>query len=91
MNELRLAHFAARNPDAPAIVDTKGREWSRGTLQGTANRLSRALRAGGLEPGDAIAMLAPNCIEFLAVYLAATQIGLYVVPINWHLAPAELE
>lgn len=36
-------------------------------------------------------MLAPNCIEFLAVYLAATQIGLYVVPINWHLAPSELE
>jgi long-chain acyl-CoA synthetase len=46
--------------------------------------------AGGLEPGDALAILAPNCAEYLAVHLAGIAAGLYVVPINWHLADREI-
>jgi long-chain acyl-CoA synthetase len=90
MNEMRLAHFAARDPEAPAITDPQGRTWSRGEVAGMANRMARALRAAGLAPGDSLAILAPNCVEYLTTYVAATQIGLYVVPINWHLAPGEI-
>lgn len=54
------------------------------------NRLSRALLRAGLRPGDAMAVIAPNCAEFVAAYLAGAQIGLQVVPVNWHLSEAEL-
>ncbi len=37
-----------------------------------------------------MALAAPNSLEFMASYLAATQIGLYVVPINWHLSRDEI-
>ena len=32
----------------------------------------------------------PNCAEFIATNLACAQAGWYLVPINWHLAPAEI-
>lgn len=87
----RVNTYAKRAPDALAVVDPEQRHWSRGELARTANRLSRALRGTGLSSGDVLAIVAPNCFEYLAVYLAGTQIGLYVVPINWHLAPPEIQ
>jgi long-chain acyl-CoA synthetase len=35
-------------------------------------------------------MMLPNGVDLVAVYFAATQIGLYVVPVNWHLVGAEV-
>jgi len=91
VNTIRFSHFAEKNPNALAVVDPSGQQWSRGQVAACANRLSRALRAQGLAPGDVLAIVAPNCAEYLVVYLAATQIGLYVVPVNWHLAPPEIQ
>jgi long-chain acyl-CoA synthetase len=84
-------YFARKNPHAIALIDPRGREWSRGQLASLVNRFARALRAQGLRPGDVIAVLAPNNAEFIASYLAATQIGLYFVPVNWHLAAPEIQ
>ena len=89
--EIRLWHYAAQAPGALAVVDPGGRHWSRGDIAGLANSLARALRSEGLVPGDVLAIVAPNCAEYLVAYLAATQIGLYVVPVNWHLAPPEIQ
>lgn len=90
MNEVTFARFAAENPAEIAIVDPHGETWTRGELASLVRRLTRALGGAGLVPGDALAIVAPNCAEFLAAYLAAIAAGLYVVPMNWHLAPAEL-
>src|SRR5690606_12421855 len=49
-----------------------------------------ALRTLGASPGDVIAIVAPNCPEYLAVYLAGVAAGLRVVPVNWHRARDEL-
>lgn len=49
------------------------------------HRLSHGFRTGGLDRGDAIAVSLPNVAEYLELYLAAMQSGLYVVPINRHL------
>ena len=49
----------------------------------------RGLHALGLRPGDAVAVVLPNHRTFLGCWLAATEIGLYFVPVNSHLAPAE--
>lgn len=90
MNTICFQHFAQSEPDAAAVVDPRGAVFSRGHLYGASNQLARALRARGLRPGDSIGIIAPNCIEHLQAYFAATQIGLYVISLNWHLAPAEL-
>lgn len=85
-----LQHFADERPDFVALVDPSGREWSRTQLCGLTNRLARALLDTGVRPGDAIAVVAPNCAEYIAAYIAGQQAGLKVVPVNWHLAGDEL-
>jgi long-chain acyl-CoA synthetase len=90
MTAIRFTHFAERDPSAVAIVDPHERIRSRGELAALANRLARSLRRSGLVPGSVLAIAAPNCFEYVAMYLAAMQTGLYAVPINWHLAPGEI-
>jgi long-chain acyl-CoA synthetase len=90
MDDCRFQQFAARNPTATALIDSTGTRWSRGALASTANQISHALLAEGLRAGDVIAILAPNCAEFVATYMAATDVGLYVLPINWHLSAPEI-
>ncbi|RLQ20185.1 acyl-CoA synthetase [Seongchinamella sediminis] len=90
MLQLGFWHLAQQNPDALALVDPEGREWSRGDLFKECNRIAHGLRALGLQKGDSVAALLPNCAEFLALNLAVTQLGMYLVPINWHLAASEV-
>jgi long-chain acyl-CoA synthetase len=82
--------FADVNPSTLAVVDTDGERWNRGQFASLINRIAQALLAAGLSKEDSIAIVAPNCAEFLAVYLAGVQVGLYIVPVNWHLAPKEV-
>ncbi|MCX8102737.1 MAG: AMP-binding protein, partial [Geminicoccaceae bacterium] len=49
-----------------------------------------SLRALGLEQGDTVACVLPNGLEFIELYLAALQIGLYFTPINHHLVGPEI-
>ena len=49
-----------------------------------------ALRSLGLEAGDTVAAVLPNGRYPVTVYLAALQIGLYYVPINYRLSPPEI-
>lgn len=89
MERIGAWHFAKADPRFVAVIDPCGVAWSRGALQSLTNRIARALRAAGLERGDAVAIAAPNCAEYLATTLAGLAAGLYVVPLNWHLARDE--
>ncbi|HEY8520081.1 MAG TPA: AMP-binding protein [Gammaproteobacteria bacterium] len=89
--DIGFLRFAARDPHEVAVVDPTGRPWSRGELGALVARLARAFRAAGLAPRETIAIAAPNCAEYLAAYLAGVYAGLFVVPVNWHLAPNETE
>jgi long-chain acyl-CoA synthetase len=91
MSDFGFPHFVACDADAVAIIDANGVAWSRGRVARLASRISTALRAAGLEAEDSLAVVAPNCAEYLAVYLAAIDAGLRLVPVNWHLAEEELE
>jgi long-chain acyl-CoA synthetase len=82
--------LAAEAPERLALVDPTGKEWTRGELYAAGNRTARGLRAAGLQRCDAVAICAHNCAEYYIVHLACTQIGLYVVPVNWHLAVGEV-
>ena len=77
-------------PDHLALVDPDEREISAGELLASGNQLVHGLRALGLEPGDAIAMLLPNGAEVFELYLAVGQAGFYLMPINYHLVGPEI-
>lgn len=90
MAEIGFWHYADQNPDKLALVDPEGKEWSNREFLDEINRISHGLRALGLKEGDAVAVAMPNCAEYVAMNLAITQIGMYMVPINWHLTGAEV-
>jgi non-ribosomal peptide synthetase component E (peptide arylation enzyme) len=91
MSDHGLRPLAARAPHAPAVIDGEGRTWTRTALLELADRLAHGFAARGLAVGDVLALAAPNCAEYLAAYLAGLAAGLYVVPINWHLAEREVD
>jgi len=88
---MSVAHWAARQPDAPAIVTTGGPGGDRtfAELNADANRLARVLRAHGLGPGDGVAAMVSNRAEFAVTYAAALRAGLRFTPVNWHLTAEE--
>lgn len=90
MSEVGFWNFADQNPEKLVLVDPAGREWSNRELLDETNRISHGLRTLGLKSGDSVAVAMPNCAEYIAINLAITQIGLYLVPINWHLAGPEV-
>ena len=83
-------YYAHEDPDALAVVDPDGTEISAGALLARCNRMAHGLRALGLEAGDTVAAILPNGVYPATVYLAALQIGLYYVPINYRLSPPEV-
>jgi long-chain acyl-CoA synthetase len=90
MNDMGFWNYAQRDPGALALVDPDERRCTRGELLEECNRLVHGLRALGLGHGDVVAVIMPNCREFIAVYLAVAQAGFYLVPVNWHLAGPEV-
>ena len=83
-----LAHWAARRPDAPAILSPHG-DRTFAELDANANRLARAWRARGVGAGDAVALIMSNRPEFAEVVAAALRSGVRLTPVNWHLTAEE--
>ena len=74
--------IAAQAPDRPAVIEPDGTVVSYAELAGRADQIGRGLQALGLQPGDVVAALLPNSVAALAVYFAAIETGLYVVPVE---------
>jgi crotonobetaine/carnitine-CoA ligase len=74
---------AARGP-SPFLVweDADGHvtSWSYGDFDALVARVAGGLRARGVEPGRAVHLALANSPAFVAVWLAATQLGAWVVP-----------
>jgi long-chain acyl-CoA synthetase len=90
MADLGFWSIAAADPDHLAVAEADGREVKAGELLASCNQLVHGLRALGLQPGDAIAMVLPNSVEVFELYLAVLQAGWYLVPINFHLVGPEI-
>ena len=84
-----LAASARRVPDATALVFERERV-SFAELDRRANRVAGALRARGVGPGDQVAMLMYNRIEFVEAFLGIQRLGACAVPVNFRLAAAEV-
>lgn len=76
-------------PGALAI-EQGGRAWTYGELLSRVDRLATGLRALGLAPGDRLAVLSENRVEYTLLQLAAARIGALVACLNWRLADEEL-
>ncbi|MEV4356038.1 AMP-binding protein [Nonomuraea sp. NPDC049625] len=82
--------IAAADPDRLAVIDADGTRTSYGELLARVNQVSHGLRARGLGTGDVVAGVLPNGIDAIVMVMATAQIGLYYVPINWHLTASEV-
>ncbi|WP_035753440.1 AMP-binding protein [Parafrankia discariae] len=85
-----LTASARRHPDRCA-VRFAGRRTSYGELREQAARFGSALLGRGLERGDRVAVLLPNCPQYLVVLFGAWHAGLVAVPVNAKLAGPEIQ
>ena len=90
MSDFGFWNLAQSDPEHLALVDPSGREIRAGELLAAANQIVHALRDLGLQPGDCVAAVLPNSAAMIELYLAATQAGWYLVPINHHLTAPEI-
>jgi fatty-acyl-CoA synthase len=67
------------------------RDLTYGELDARVTRLANALRGLGVGRMDRVAVLVSNCIEFVDLFFATARIGAMLVPLNWRLAPPELD
>ena len=84
-----LATTAARLPDKTALVEDD-RALSYAEVAEQVERLAGGLQARGVTRGDRVAMLFPNCLEFVLSYYATLSLAAIAVPLNNRLAAGEL-
>ncbi|SCL13745.1 long-chain acyl-CoA synthetase [Micromonospora nigra] len=83
-----LAESARRHPDTVAVVDGDIRV-TYAELWLEARCHAAGLRAAGVAPGDRVALLAPNVVDFPRVYYATLALGAVVVPVHLLLTAEE--
>jgi len=72
---------AARYPERPALRLGDLRV-TYAELADASARVAGLLRAGGVAPGDRVAVMLPNIPEFASVYFGALRFGAIVMPMN---------
>src|SRR5258706_15670022 len=70
-------------PGRPAVV-SGARQRSLAALNERAARAATGLRKLGVGEGDALALYLRNDFEFFEASLAASRLGAYATPVNWH-------
>ena len=85
-----VQRWSELHPSKPAIF-FEGREISYLQLHQKANQTSCWLQSLGIEKGDRVAVMLENCPEFIELYLACSRLGAIFVPVNFRLAPPELD
>jgi acyl-CoA synthetase (AMP-forming)/AMP-acid ligase II len=90
---MNLRDITIRNallyPDKEALVFNE-RRVSHQEFAGRGFRLANALIGLGLRPQERVAMLAPNCSEYLEVFCACESANLVIVNMNHRLSSPEL-
>jgi long-chain acyl-CoA synthetase len=90
---MNLATLAEQNLQRYGEYDAfffGGRWHSNAGQLAQARRFASVLEALGVEPGDRVAVMAPNCLEVFQAYGGITAMGGVVVPVVFLLAPGEI-
>lgn len=72
------------------FVSASGLERTYGEVPYVAARRAGSLAAAGIGPGDRVAVVAPNRIEFLDLWFACAWLGAVLVPVNADLRAGQL-
>ncbi len=84
-----LLQAAQKSPQSPALAFF-GRTMSYGVLSLQAARLAQAFRDLGVALGERVALLLPNCPQFVLAFHAILRLGAVAVPLNPLLSPKEI-
>lgn len=90
---VNIGHWVRQNAKIyPSKVATKtgNRTFTYRQLADRMNRLANGLLAAGLKPGDRVALLLLNGVEYVEAVFACSAAGLIAVPMNWRLSAEEL-
>jgi len=87
-----ITFHADRTPDKVAMIDqASGHVLTYAEFNRRSARLAAYLRdAWGAGPGDRLAILAKNSIEYFEFEFACIKLGVMMLPLNWRLAEPEL-
>lgn len=80
---------ARTHGDALAVLEPGGARWTYGDLAEHVAIAARAFAASGVEPGDRVALWAPNSPEWIVAALGAWCAGATLIPINTRFTAAE--
>ena len=77
-----LRRAAGQWPDKTAIIDGDNRA-SYAELLDRSNRLASTLAERGVAKGDRVALLAPNCLEYVVAAFGVISSGAVLTTINF--------
>ena len=83
-----LDFHAREQPHAPFAFFAE-RSLDYAEAQRAVHRIAGALLRSGVAPGERVAILAKNCIEYVLFYYGASKAGAVPVPLNYRLAAPE--
>jgi fatty-acyl-CoA synthase len=70
---------------------TPSRTWTFRALDDAAGRIATGLASLGIGAGDRVACLTKRTADCVALVLGANRIGAVCMPVNWRLAPPEID
>ncbi len=70
---------------------TPERTWSFAELEDASRRIAAGLKSLGIGTGDRVACLTKRTADCVALVLGANKIGAVCMPVNWRLAPPEID
>jgi fatty-acyl-CoA synthase len=84
-----IADWGAYRGDAPALYDgTAALSWRE--TAALVERIAARLQAGGLQRGQAVAILGTTCVNYALIYLAAIRAGGCAAPLTTSASPRQL-
>jgi len=90
VNKLRIV-FEKNKNRVYMINSQTGKEYTFGEVEELSLKFASLLSSHGIRKHDKVAILLPNCIEFVLAYFSCMQLGAIPVPINIKLVQKDIQ
>jgi len=84
-----LAARTRSTPNATALIFNE-RQWTYAQLENRVQNCAIHLNRVGIRPGDKVAVLLPNCVDYVVLIHGLARLGAVLAPLNTRLTVAEL-
>jgi long-chain acyl-CoA synthetase len=91
LRELIELRAAEKPAETFLFSEIDGRKWTFGELDNAVNRTANLLKNHGINKGDVVSLLMPNCAEYIIAYFACFKIGALAGPVNSLLKAEEIQ